>query len=62
MNDVKRDTEQQDLSDFHRDFLVRYMEVELKKQELASDRFLRERTHRVDGCDLKSLKKRLRAS
>jgi hypothetical protein len=34
----------QGLSEFHRDFLMRYMEHELRKQELVSDRYLRERS------------------
>jgi hypothetical protein len=35
--------EEQELSDFHKDFLIRYMEVELKRQERVSQNFLRER-------------------
>lgn len=43
------DTEQ-DLSDFHKDFLVRYMEIELKRQQLASDMFLKNRALKQPIC------------
>jgi hypothetical protein len=42
------ESDDQVLSDFHRDFLIRYMEYESRRQELVSDRFLRERKLRAD--------------
>jgi hypothetical protein len=44
MNDQVQVTDDRDcLSDSHRDYMVRYVEYELAKQEQASKTFLRER-------------------
>jgi hypothetical protein len=39
--------EEQELSDFHKDFLIRYMEVELKRQERVARNFLREQNNNI---------------
>jgi hypothetical protein len=46
-------TEAQELSDFHKDFLIRWMDWEWKRQELVSDAFLRERS--VEPKSLKAV-------
>jgi hypothetical protein len=45
MNAQTIDTDDRDcLSEFHRGFLTRYIEFELRRQERVSERFLRERS------------------
>jgi hypothetical protein len=51
-DDVESDD--QELSDFHRDYLIRYMEVELERQERASASFLKERASRLVPAALKA--------
>jgi hypothetical protein len=47
MNDQVIETDERDcLSDSHRDYMQRYVEYELEKQEQASKSFLRERFKR----------------
>jgi len=41
---IERD-ERDVLSDSHRDYMLRYIQFELERQEKVSDRFLRERSH-----------------
>jgi hypothetical protein len=36
--------EEQELSEFHKDFVIRWMDFELKRQQLVSDAFLKERS------------------
>ena len=57
MNSPEKTSELQGLSDFHRDYMRRYVECELRRQEKVSEAFLRERS-----VQLKSVKKAVRAS
>jgi hypothetical protein len=55
--------EVEEISDFHSDFMRRYVECELKRQELVSEQFLRERSNTRDASmGRKAVKTRLRAS
>jgi hypothetical protein len=48
--------EEAEIDEFHRDYLMRYMEYELRRQEVISDRYLSERKPRHDASDLKQIK------
>ena len=53
------------LSDSHRDFMLRYVEYELEKQEQAAKTFFRERSKRLAAnaeCMLKATKRAVRGS
>ena len=45
------DQEVQSLPDFHIDYIRRYMEYELLKQQVSSDRFLKERANEGVSSD-----------
>ena len=48
MNELTIEADEQELSDFHKDFLIRYMQVELERQERASASFLKKRADALE--------------
>jgi hypothetical protein len=56
MNEQESERDDQGLSEFHRDYIRRWMEYELRSQQVSSDRYLSERKLRRDASDLKQIK------
>jgi hypothetical protein len=48
------ESDDQELSDFHKDFLMRYMEVEIERQERASASFLSRRASSLVPSSVKA--------
>lgn len=54
MSEQKAEIDDQGLSDFHRDYLMRYMEHEQRKQERTSASFRKERADALDAERIKA--------
>jgi hypothetical protein len=54
MDEEEIETGENELSDFHRDYLMRYMKYEQRKQERASEIFQKERADELDAQRLKA--------
>jgi hypothetical protein len=49
MDNKETEAAENELSEFHRDYLIRWMEYELKRQERTSESFQKERADRNGG-------------